>query len=288
MTERSAAELEREAEATRARVVATADSIRDKMTPGQLFDEFTGHFRGGAGSEMLHNLKAQVRDNPLPLTVIGAGLAWLMLGSGASATPAGTDGVTRRGPGLDHGAFGAGMGSTASDAAGSVAEAASGAAGTVSGMANEAAGIVSNVASSAADTLASSAAAAADMATSASRSAHSLLEDQPLAVAAVGLAIGAAIGAMLPHTEVEDERFGTYRERLRDSAEDTLKEGLDTATQVAAEAYQSASDEAGRQASSEGTLADKVGGVVKAAADKADESVREKLSDSDASSSGKS
>ncbi|MBZ9657514.1 DUF3618 domain-containing protein [Mesorhizobium sp. ESP-6-4] len=277
MTERSAAELEREAEATRARVVATADSIRDKMTPGQLFDEFTGHFRGGAGSEMLHNLKAQVRDNPLPLTVIGAGLAWLMLGSGASATPAGTDGVTRRGPGLDHGAFGAGIGSTASDAAGAVAEAASGAAGTVS-----------NLASSAADTLASSAAAAADMATSASRSAHSLLEDQPLAVAAVGLAIGAAIGAMLPHTEVEDERLGTYRERLRDSAEDTLKEGLDTATQVAAEAYQSASDEAGRQASSEGTLADKVGGVVKAAADKADESVREKLSDSDASSSGKS
>ncbi|TPI36891.1 DUF3618 domain-containing protein [Mesorhizobium sp. B3-1-9] len=288
MTERSAAELEREAEATRARVVATADSIRDKMTPGQLFDEFTGLFRGGAGSDMLHNLKAQVRDNPLPLTVIGAGLAWLMLGSGASATPAGTNGVTRRGPGLDHGAFGAGMASSASDAAGSVAEAASGAAGTVSGMASEAAGTVSNLASSAADTLASSAAAAADMATSASRSAHGLLQDQPLAAAAIGLAVGAAIGAMLPHTEVEDERLGAYRERLRDSAEDTLKEGLDTAKQVAAEAYQTASDEAGRQASSEGTLADKAGGVVKAAADKTDESMREKLSGSDPSSSRKS
>ncbi|MBZ9848023.1 DUF3618 domain-containing protein [Mesorhizobium sp. CA14] len=288
MTERSAAELEREAEATRARVIATADSIRDKMTPGQLFDEFTGLFKGGAGSDMLHNLKLQVRDNPLPLTVIGAGLAWLMLGSGASGASAGSAGVTRRGPGLDDGAFGSGMGSTASDAAGSVAEAARGAAGTVSGMASEAAGTVSNMASSAADTLASSAAAAADMATSASRSAHSLLQDQPLAAAAIGLAIGAAIGAMLPHTEVEDERLGAYRERLGETAQDTLKEGLDAAKQVAAEAYQTASDEAGRQASSEGTLADKVGGVVKAAADKADESVREKLSDSDASSSRKS
>ncbi|MEI9405664.1 hypothetical protein [Mesorhizobium argentiipisi] len=288
MTERSAAELEREAEATRARVVATADSIRDKMTPGQLFDEFTGLFKGGAGSDMLHNLKLQVRDNPLPLTVIGAGLAWLMLGSGASGASAGSDGVTRRGPGLDRGAFGAGMGSTASDAAGSVAEAVRGAAGTVSGMASEAAGTVPNMANSAADTLASSAAAAADMATSASRSAHSLLQDQPLAAAAIGLAIGAAIGAMLPHTEVEDERLGAYRERLGETAQDTLKEGLDAAKQVAAEAYQTASDEAGRQASSEGTLADKVGGVVKAAADKADESVREKLSDSDASSSRKS
>lgn len=285
MTEKSAAELEREAEATRARVVSTADSIRDKMTPGQLFDEFTGLFRGGAGSDMVHNLKVQVRDNPLPLTVIGAGLAWLMLGSGASA---GSDGMRRRGPGLDHGAFGAGIGSTASDAAGSVAEAASGAAGTVSGMTSEAAGTVSDMASGAADALASSAAATADMATSVGRSAHNLLQDQPLAAAAVGLAIGAAIGAMLPHTEVEDERLGTYREKLRESAEDTLKEGLDAAKQVAAEAYQTASDEAGRQASGEGTLADKVSGVVKAAAEKTDESVREKLSDSDTSSSRKS
>ncbi|TGP55630.1 DUF3618 domain-containing protein [bacterium M00.F.Ca.ET.230.01.1.1] len=288
MTDKSAAELEREAEATRARVVATADSIRDKMTPGQLFDEFTGLFRNGTGSDMLHNLKVQVRDNPLPLTVIGAGLAWLMLGSGASTASAGTDGVTRRRPGLDHRAFGAGMGSTASDATGSVAEAASGAAETVSGMASEAAGTVSDMASSAADTLASSAAATADMATSAGRSAHNLLQDQPLAAAAVGLAIGAAIGAMLPHTEVEDERLGAYRERLRESADETLKEGLDAAKQVAAEAYQTASDEAGRQASGGGTLADKVSHVVKGTVDKTDESVRQKLSDSDPFSSRKS
>ncbi|TGS19155.1 DUF3618 domain-containing protein [Mesorhizobium sp. M2E.F.Ca.ET.209.01.1.1] len=288
MTDKSAAELEREAEATRARVVATADSIRDKMTPGQLFDEFTGLLRNGTGSDMLHNLKVQVRDNPLPLTVIGAGLAWLMLGSGASTASAGADGVTRRGPGLDHGAFGAGMGSRVSDAADSVGEAASGATATVSGMASEAAGTMSDMASSAADTLASSAAATADMATSAGRSAHNLLQDQPLAAAAVGLAVGAAIGAMLPHTEVEDERLGAYRERLRESAEETLKEGLDAAKQVAAEAYQTASDEAGRQASGEGTLADKVSDVVKATADKTDESVRQKLSDSDPFSSRKS
>ncbi|MDG4895433.1 DUF3618 domain-containing protein [Mesorhizobium sp. WSM4976] len=284
MTEKSAAELEREAEATRARVVATADSIRDKMTPGQLFDEFTGLFRNGTGSDMLYNLKVQMRDNPLPLTVIGAGLAWLMLGSGASPASAGADGATRRGPGLDHGAFGAGMSSTASDAADSVAEAASGAAATVSGMASEAAGTVSGMASSAADTLASSAAATADMATSAGRSAHNLLQDQPLAAAAVGLAIGAAIGAMLPHTDVEDERLGGYREKLRESAQETLKEGLDAAKQVAAEAYQTASDEAGRQASSEGTLADKVSGVVSAVANQTDASVRQRLSNSDTSS----
>ncbi|RUW03450.1 MULTISPECIES: DUF3618 domain-containing protein [unclassified Mesorhizobium] len=299
MSDKSAAELEREAEATRARVVATAESIRGKMTPGQLFDEFTGIFNGGAGSDMLHNLKAQVRDNPLPLTVIGAGLAWLMLGSGASAATAATGYATRRGSDRHDGTSTAGTGTMTSDTYASVGDMASGAAGTVSGMASSAAGTMSDMASSAAgsvsgmasgaaETLTNSATATADMATRATRSAQQLMEDQPLAVAAVGLAIGAAIGAMLPHTQLEDERLGGYREQLRERAEDALEKGVDQVKQVAAEAYQAASDEAGRQASSEGTLADKVSDVVKSAADKADEAVHRRLSDTEPSTTNKS
>lgn len=291
MTDKSAAQLEREAEATRARVVATAESIRGKMTPGQLFDEFTGLFADSGGSEMLRNLKAQVRDNPLPLTMIGAGLAWLMLGRGASAATPASGYATRRGSGQHDGALAemdamtsdtaASVGEVAGRAAGNVAGMASGAVGTVSDMASSAAGTVSDMASGAADTLTNSAAASADMATKAGRSAQQLMEDQPLAVAAVGLAVGAAIGAMLPHTQIEDERLGGYREQLRDRAEDALEQGIDQAKQVAAEAYQTASDEAGRQASNEGTVADKVSSVVRSTADTTDEAVRRKLSSSE-------
>ncbi|PBB80789.1 hypothetical protein CK218_10235 [Mesorhizobium sp. WSM3879] len=299
MSDKSAAELEHEAEATRARVVATAESIRGKMTPGQLFDEFTGIFSGGAGSDMLHNLKAQVRDNPLPLTVIGAGLAWLMLGSGTSAATAAPGYATRRGSDGHDGTPTAGTGAMTSDTYASVGDMASGAAGTVSGMASSAAGTMSDMASSAAgsvsgmasgaaETLTNSATATADMATRATRSAQQLMEDQPLAVAAVGLAIGAAIGAMLPHTQLEDERLGGYREQLRERAEDALEKGVDQVKQVAAEAYQAASEEAGRQASSEGTLADKVSDVVKSAADKADQAVHRRLSDTEPSTTNKS
>ena len=42
-----AAELEREAEATRARLSDTADQIRARMSPGQLMDEVLNQFRGG-------------------------------------------------------------------------------------------------------------------------------------------------------------------------------------------------------------------------------------------------
>ena len=50
MTEKSAAELERDADIARAKVADTAESIRSKITPGQLIDDFTGMFAGGDGS----------------------------------------------------------------------------------------------------------------------------------------------------------------------------------------------------------------------------------------------
>ena len=80
MNDKSAAELEVDAQAARARVAETADSIRSRMSPGQLIDEFTGLFTGGDGATALNNLKGQIRDNPLPMALVGTGLAWLMMG----------------------------------------------------------------------------------------------------------------------------------------------------------------------------------------------------------------
>ena len=80
MNEQSTAELEREAEAIRSRVADTAESLKAKLTPGQIIDELTSVFSGSGGSEALSNLKLQVQENPLPLVMVGTGLAWLMFG----------------------------------------------------------------------------------------------------------------------------------------------------------------------------------------------------------------
>ncbi|ESY76628.1 hypothetical protein X740_27985 [Mesorhizobium sp. LNHC221B00] len=272
MNEKSAAEFEREAEAARARVVETAESIRGKMTPGQLLDEFTGIFSGGESSAMLDNLRTQVRDNPLPVTMIGAGLAWLMLGSGPSnggRRPAGY--AAAMAPGRRDDADGGASGSTLADAATSLSSAASSVGDSLSSAATIAAeGLTSNAASAGSAT--------GDMAAKAGRSAQELLNDQPLAVAAVGLAIGAAIGAMLPHTAMEDEQLGGYREQLRNTSQDMLNQGLEQAKQVAADGYETVKHEAGRQDKDAGTLADQLGGIVKSAADATEQSVRERTS----------
>ncbi len=52
----SATELERDAEIARARVADMAESIRSKMTPGQLIDEFAGMFTGSEGNSAPTNL----------------------------------------------------------------------------------------------------------------------------------------------------------------------------------------------------------------------------------------
>ena len=74
--------LEREAELHRRRLDSTLAEIESKFSPGAIVDELSGYLRDGQGATMARNLSRQVRDNPLALGVIGAGVAWLLMGKG--------------------------------------------------------------------------------------------------------------------------------------------------------------------------------------------------------------
>lgn len=58
------------------------------------------------------------------------------------------------------------------------------------------------------------------------------LRDNPLALGAVAIAIGAAIGLSLPHTEVEDEWMGETKERLMNRAEGFAGEAIHKAEEA--------------------------------------------------------
>src|SRR5690242_19632674 len=83
-----AEQLERETEQARADIAGTLDELRARMTPGHVLDQLTDRMNAGATAAFARNLRDQTVNNPLPVALIGTGLAWLMLGhrGGAAAS----------------------------------------------------------------------------------------------------------------------------------------------------------------------------------------------------------
>ena len=74
-----------------------------------------------------------------------------------------------------------------------------------------------------------------------------LCRDQPLVVAGLGLAVGAAVGAMLPRTRAEDQFMGDLSDQLKEQTKEFAGEQLDKAKTVGERAYDAAQHEAERQ-----------------------------------------
>lgn len=304
-----AAELEREAEAARARLSETADQLKARMSPGQLMDEVLNQFRDGDGNQLLANLRTQARDNPMALALVGSGLAWLMMGSGPSAprapgASAGTTAYLRQAPSgsAQSGRTGDAGGAIASagDAAGKAWDDTSSAAGRVAETARsagsdaldsvrDAAGSLRAAGSDALDSLRQRAAlageamhdaraagedrlaglghGAADLGHQARRTFADVLDREPLVIGAIGLAVGAAIGALLPASDLERQHLGSTGEALRDKASTLLDQGVAAARDAAGEVYETVCDEADRQGLVPGDrpLSEKIDAVVRAA-----------------------
>ncbi len=322
MTGESMAELELEAEAARARMAETASTIRSKLTAGQMLDEFSGMVSGGDLSQGLGKLKEQVRDNPLPLTLIGAGIALLAFGPRTGGSSVGSaigsmfgNGRSRDehehdpqfagraytgGSGQDSGRRpadpfaamendgsardGDGFAAKASNAAHAAADGVRSAAGSVRSAAHDAGERVSDGASDLMETadrigheMLSGAAAKTKAAKSAAADA---IDQEPLALGALGLLLGAVLGATLPVSDFEEEQLGPHARKLRAGAEDLAERGLRGAGAVASKTYEAVRNEADRQGLRPGdgeTLASRVGEVVKAATETVDETLRDEL-----------
>jgi ElaB/YqjD/DUF883 family membrane-anchored ribosome-binding protein len=78
----TSAQLEREAEQRRAQLAQTLDELRERITPGQLLDQAVDYARDSGGGMFVRNLGRQTTTNPLPVALIGVGVAWLMMSNG--------------------------------------------------------------------------------------------------------------------------------------------------------------------------------------------------------------
>ncbi|WP_043833688.1 DUF3618 domain-containing protein [Muricoccus aerilatus] len=347
---KSASEIEGEVEQTRARVTETIEALRDRMSPGQMVDQVMEYARGSGGADFMRNFGTSVRDNPLPVAMIGAGIAWLMLSGdrkaspgrdamlalpapvapattmhGTSASSSGMMGSARaRVSGMGEGArdaLGSGAGAIG-DAAERARGAASRAVDAITGVASSAAEAISDTASSAASATsrlaggvadatsgaASGAAGTADhllhqaregvgraadagsaragsLASSAASGWSRIAEEQPLLLGALGLALGAALGAILPRTRTEDELMGRTSDELTERAGAAAQSGMERAAEMAgqqlnraqsvvADTYAISKDKLNKDGLTADTVGDVVGTATSRLADAAKETVR--------------
>src|SRR5215204_2106466 len=198
------------------------------------------------------------RKNPFPLVLIGLGvglLAYEGLGSKNRRTYrySDYDNDPRNRGNRDSGTIGTlksatgKIGDTASHAYESVSETTGNAIESVKGAANSAYGTVTDKANQAYGTVTDYAGTAyekvGEYGTQARETYDYYLEENPLAVGAVALAVGAAIGLAIPATRYESEVMGEYSSQLLDKAQTAAGGLVDRVKDVAAEAKTTLSDE---------------------------------------------
>lgn len=256
---RSSQDIEREVESARDELDRTVDALKEKMSPGQLIDEISRSFKGGGAGEMMDNLGVQVRENPMALAMIGAGMAWLMMGKNGAKSTDVAAGAYQGAPGAQHAAspMGGDLKNTVEDVKENAAHAVSDAKAAVGGAVDQAIAGVQGLG-----------AQASSAGRTAARTFEDILQQEPLIIGALGLAVGVAVGAALPSTTFEDRTFGGARDDLVEAGGRKLAAAAENLSASGQAALQAAREEADNQglAPSDGSLTDKAEAVVRSAA----------------------
>lgn len=186
--------LEREVDQARERLGKTASELSDRLSPGELIDQAFSMAREHGG-ELGRNFGSQVKNNPIPMILTSVGVSWMMMSSGKNA------GENDTGTDKDGRSFKDALSNTAAeskDKAGAVGDQVQGASANLR-----------------------------ESAQSARESLAQFYRDQPLIAGSLGIAIGAALGALVPPTEIEDEQFGEARDQSIEAAKSKASEKYD-------------------------------------------------------------
>jgi gas vesicle protein len=210
----TSAELQREAEVTRAGLSSTLEELRDSMTRGALTSGASALAKE-SGATLARAAVRRASDNPLAALLIGAGV--VMLFSRANG-PSMTGGLVERATRAIKGSAGHTVDATTavrgttgqvqqavSDTAGKVKQAVGDTASQVQQTIHDTTGQVQQKAGEFRDKARQ---LTNDVLSGTTDRASGLMQEQPILVTALAVAVGAALGAALPVSETERRYLG--------------------------------------------------------------------------------
>lgn len=226
------AQLEREVDQSRAHMSETLSALEEKLSPSHLVDQVLTYARENSG-EFSQNLVDAVKRNPVPTLLTAVGLGWLIYGQQHprqlstqytttgyrdTSTTVGSShtSLTERGKQMqDH------LGKSATD---------------MKTQLDQGADHLKHQAQHAADSL-------RHQGERAKVGFTHMLEQQPLALGALGIALGALIGGALPPTRQEDKLLGKTRDHLVDQGRAKAKDLYDKTRNQAQEFSQDVTED---------------------------------------------
>jgi ElaB/YqjD/DUF883 family membrane-anchored ribosome-binding protein len=220
-SQKDPARLEREIDQQRADINHIVDALENKLSPGQVFDRLL-HYGKGNGRELAQNIGNAVKANPVPALLTSIGLLWLYA---SRNEPAPAPGIERS----DYASADSGEETGVMDRARDLGEEVSD---KVSSTWNQARSRVSGTASRVADTAHGARDSLMRQKDRAVQGYNHLLRDNPLALGAIGIAVGALLGTALPTTEPENRLMGEASDNLADKARDVVQSGAEKARDV--------------------------------------------------------
>lgn len=225
-SQKSPEAIERDIDAQRASIGNIVDALESKFTPGQMFDQALGMMQSN-GTTFLSNLGTSVRNNPLPAVLTSVGLLWLIM-SQNRPPPRPED---RFAPDQDRfGDLADGLADGIDSARGYLHSTTDSLKGSYQAIKGKAASVGDDL-NAATDSISHAVHDASDRLMHGrqvmSSQFNHLLKEQPLIVAAAGIALGAMLGAALPTTAAEQRYLGKTSANLTDKVKQQAREGYE-------------------------------------------------------------
>lgn len=204
--------IEDEIRATRRSIDDKVERLQNRLSPGDMVDSVVDFARTNGGA-IAGGIGRGVREHPLPIAMIGAGVIWLALSSRSSRNA--EDDYAEVIEDDDGESTAEKLRHKASDLRHRAEDRAAGLRDDVRGRARRVRDKAEAVGRR-----------TRDGAVQAGRSSGQFVKDHPLLVGAAGIAVGAAIAASLPRTGREDRAFGERAARAKTAAKEAaVKEG---------------------------------------------------------------
>jgi hypothetical protein len=245
------AELEREIDQQRAEIGNIVHALENKLSPGELIDTALGYVKGGGG-EFFSNLSNTVKANPVPTVLTSIGLLWMMAGQNrqphSNVTTASYNGAST----------GPSMGEKLSAKAAGAKQQGANIKDKASQMSHNVSESLGNARTRASDSGRHASERLRGGADRARGGFNQLLQEQPLALGAIGIALGALLAASVPSTRREDEMLGEASDRMTDKLRHKAEEGYEKISakgqDVAAQVKQQYADNSETSRSSAGPV----------------------------------